>query len=159
LCHPDRVWGPQNFLFNGCQCSFLGVKRPKREVDHLPHLIRWLRLSGTRRLLPPYAFMTLTGATVPIPFSCVDLKKFHIFQRTFTILHSGQYGQQCQCHFVSPLKRIKIHAYAYVSFGLIYVPELWDLPSYALERRCHLPIDCSSRSMSCACFHEILQIP
>lgn len=153
FCNPNRLWGPPNFLFNGCRCSFLGVKRPSRDVGHLPHLMRWVKLSGPIRLLPLYAFMALTVATSPVPFNC-RRQEVYVFQRTFIIHDTGQYGKQRQCQFVSHLKRIII--YAHVSFGLKYVRELRDLPSNAIECRCLVPIDCSIRSMSRACFHRIL---
>jgi len=34
LTRPDRPWGPASLLFNGYRVSFLGVKRPGRNVDH-----------------------------------------------------------------------------------------------------------------------------
>jgi hypothetical protein len=33
---PDRSCGPPSLLYNGYWSSFLGVKRPKRGVDHPP---------------------------------------------------------------------------------------------------------------------------
>jgi hypothetical protein len=34
---PDRPCGPPSLLYNGYWVSFPGVKRPGRDVDHLPH--------------------------------------------------------------------------------------------------------------------------
>jgi hypothetical protein len=34
-CCPDRLWGPPSLLLSGYQASFLRVKRPGREADHL----------------------------------------------------------------------------------------------------------------------------
>jgi len=33
---PDRVWGPPGLLFNGYRISFREVKRPARELNHIP---------------------------------------------------------------------------------------------------------------------------
>ena len=35
---PDRCRGPPSLLYVGCRISFLGVKRPGRDVDHPPCL-------------------------------------------------------------------------------------------------------------------------
>jgi hypothetical protein len=36
LCdnHPDRLWDPHSLRYDGYQNSFLGLRRPGREVDH-----------------------------------------------------------------------------------------------------------------------------
>jgi hypothetical protein len=36
LTHPDRPMGPPSLIYNEYQVSFLGVKRPRRGVDHPP---------------------------------------------------------------------------------------------------------------------------
>jgi hypothetical protein len=35
-CHPDRRWGPSNFLFSGYRSSLPGAERPGREVGYSP---------------------------------------------------------------------------------------------------------------------------
>ena len=32
---PPWLWGPVRLLLNGCRDSFIGIKRPKHEVDHI----------------------------------------------------------------------------------------------------------------------------
>ena len=55
---PDRVWGPHSLLLNEEDVSFLGVKRPEREVDHSPvsstEVNKWCYPSG-----PPIRFNRL----------------------------------------------------------------------------------------------------
>ena len=39
LCtRTHRPWGPPSLLYNGSRFSLPGVKRPRRGVDHPPHL-------------------------------------------------------------------------------------------------------------------------
>jgi len=33
---PDQLWGPPSLLFKGYESSFLGVKRPRHEVNPSP---------------------------------------------------------------------------------------------------------------------------
>jgi hypothetical protein len=33
---PDRLWGPPSLLSDWYRCYFLGIKRPRRDVDHAP---------------------------------------------------------------------------------------------------------------------------
>ena len=40
---PDRPCGPPSFLYSGYLVSFPGIKRPRRGVDHLPHLVPRLK--------------------------------------------------------------------------------------------------------------------
>jgi hypothetical protein len=35
---PDRPWGPPSILYSGPRVPFAGVKRPRRGIDHPPHL-------------------------------------------------------------------------------------------------------------------------
>jgi hypothetical protein len=44
---------------NGCQRSFSGVKRPKRDVDHY-HLTPRLRMAAATQIILLHAFMALT---------------------------------------------------------------------------------------------------
>ena len=32
--HVERIWGPKSLVFNRCNGSFPGIKRPGREADH-----------------------------------------------------------------------------------------------------------------------------
>jgi len=60
---PDRLRSPSTHLFNGCRNFFpegRGVKRPGREVDRSPLMLR-LRMSGGGRSLPLYASMVCIG--------------------------------------------------------------------------------------------------
>jgi hypothetical protein len=41
--HPDRLWGPPSFLYNGNRVCFPGVNRPGGGVDHPPHLVPRLK--------------------------------------------------------------------------------------------------------------------
>ena len=34
--HPDRSWGPSSLLYNGYRVFYLVMKRPGRDIDHLP---------------------------------------------------------------------------------------------------------------------------
>jgi hypothetical protein len=59
---PDELWYPPSFLFNGCRCAFLEVKRPGREVEHSPLssadvLNEW---SYTAIPSPPYCSRTFS---------------------------------------------------------------------------------------------------
>jgi len=45
------LWDPSSHVFAGHRGSFVGVKRSEREVDHSPHLVSRLRMSGAMRLL------------------------------------------------------------------------------------------------------------
>jgi hypothetical protein len=36
LRHPSRLWGRRNLVFSVYEDSFPGLKRPGRDVDHLP---------------------------------------------------------------------------------------------------------------------------
>ena len=54
--HPDWPWGTPILLFSGYWGSFLGVKQPGNEVQHLlPRLIP---------LLPDYAVMVCRGTAL-----------------------------------------------------------------------------------------------
>jgi len=48
---PDRFWGKTSLLYNGHR-DFSGVKQLVREVDHSPHLVLRVRMSGAVPLLP-----------------------------------------------------------------------------------------------------------
>ena len=51
--HPDRHLGPPCLLFNGYQGSFLHVKRPGREVNHLPPFSAEIKNGWSYTCIPP----------------------------------------------------------------------------------------------------------
>jgi len=59
---PDRVSDPLSLLFFSH-----GVKFPRYETRHSPHLVPKLRISGITDVppLPLYVFMTCTGTSLP----------------------------------------------------------------------------------------------
>jgi len=62
---PDPVWGSNSFLFSGYRGSFLGTKRPRREVTIHSQLLPRLIISGVSLLLLLYAFIAWTEKTLP----------------------------------------------------------------------------------------------
>jgi hypothetical protein len=56
--HPDRLWGPPNLLSNGYPGNlFPGVKRPRREADHLLPTSAEVKKMWTYTSTPPCGFM------------------------------------------------------------------------------------------------------
>jgi len=75
---PDRRWVPPCLQFNGCRCSFAGVKRPGREIFSRRYggpsvrliivgLVPRLRTSGAMLPGPQCVFMVWTGTALPLP--------------------------------------------------------------------------------------------
>lgn len=103
FCHPNRLWGPSNFLFNGCWCSFLWVKRPSRDFGHLPHLMRWIRLSGVIPLLPLYASWHWRWQ-IHLCRSTVYLKTFMIFKETLPSMSQDSTASSVSVNSSRPLR-------------------------------------------------------
>ena len=63
---------------SGCRCSFPGLNRPEREVNHLPPSSAEVKNKWSFRpiLFPLYALMAWTGKTYPfLKFGCGEVGK------------------------------------------------------------------------------------
>ena len=56
-----------------CSMGIGVISRGMKLTTHL-HLVPWLRMSGTVRLLPLYTFMARKGTLLPVPFIDDDLR-------------------------------------------------------------------------------------
>jgi len=64
---PDRPWGPPSLLYNGYRVSFPGIKRPRRGVDHSPHLAPREKKEYSYTSTPPYGpSWPVLGWTLPL---------------------------------------------------------------------------------------------
>jgi hypothetical protein len=54
--HPQQLQVPHSLQFNGCQGSFSGVKRPKREVNHSPRSNAKIKNEWSNTSTPPICF-------------------------------------------------------------------------------------------------------
>ena len=65
---PDFLWGPLSLVFNRYRTYFTGVKRPGREVHHLPP--SKVEVKNYWSYAPyTYAFMAWKGIILPLPFT------------------------------------------------------------------------------------------
>jgi hypothetical protein len=62
---PNGFWCPSSLLLNGYWGSFLGVKRPEREVDGFL-LVPGLRKGGAMPLLPHMPLWSVQGELYPL---------------------------------------------------------------------------------------------
>jgi hypothetical protein len=61
---PDRLCGPPSLLFKAYRCSVAGIKRPEREVGHLPPLSDEVKDVCCYTSVSQ-VFMPLTGIALP----------------------------------------------------------------------------------------------
>jgi hypothetical protein len=57
----DRLWSPPSLLYSGYCVSFLGVKRPGRDVDHSPNLATGLNEVKIQKSYTSNAHLGLHG--------------------------------------------------------------------------------------------------
>jgi hypothetical protein len=71
-------------LYNGYRVSFLGVKRPGRDVDHLPHPAPTLKKKYSYTSTSPLGFHGLFKGefTLPYPSTCVCRRVTWLFAKT-----------------------------------------------------------------------------
>ena len=110
---PDRIWGPPSALFNGYRGSFPGVKL----TTHV-HLKPWLRVSGAILLLPLYAFVAWTGATL----------SSHSLDNTNVIPASWR-----------PHNKTHVAVKPSPSIGRVKVTLTWTFQTLSLKRRTRTP--------------------
>ena len=67
----NQTVGPPSPLFIGYGGSFLGVKQPGCEADHLPSSSTKVWMSGAIPLLPLYSFVPWTGKTSLFYFTMI----------------------------------------------------------------------------------------
>jgi hypothetical protein len=68
--HSDQLFNPTSFILKQYQGSVLGVKLPEYEADHSRPLGLRLQMSGAIVLLPQYAFLAWSQATLICYYSC-----------------------------------------------------------------------------------------
>jgi len=73
---PYRLWYPLSIPLNGYWCSFPGLKRSGRDVDHSAPSSADVKNEWTFTSPPLHAFMVWTGATLPAPFLVLAMRSF-----------------------------------------------------------------------------------
>jgi len=75
LKQPDQLWGPLSLLFNGCTiASFLGVKQPRRDTDHIRPSSAKVKNGGKNTSNLPHTFIAHTGTVLPLPLQKLKIR-------------------------------------------------------------------------------------